>query len=166
MAHTDLLSHTTIFSRRTISSSKKTKQTKTNKKVSSFTLSYPSQLHLRSQTCSGLKWNENTKKKKRNKNKKGWGGFGGLRGVKFKFVIPHVQVNIKMLQLVQLSCQQDRFRAGQVPPCSLLNKKGARKLAGQLARSVTRRTVSTPCIFFIYFLISPALSPPPVCPFT
>lgn len=43
-------------------------------------------------------------------------GFGGLQGVKFKFVIPHVQVNIKMLQLVQLSCQQDRFRAGRVPP--------------------------------------------------
>lgn len=111
MAHTLILgSLTTICSHRTISSEKIKMQNK------SFQVSPFRTLHVSSvcsQTCSGLKRNKkNKQKKKRNKD---W-GFGGLQGVKFKFVIPHVQVNIKMLQLVQLSCRQDRFRAGRVPP--------------------------------------------------
>lgn len=73
-------------------------------------------------------------------------GFGGLQRVQFKFVIPHVQGNIKMLQLVQLYCQQDRFRA---VPLQFAKQKGARKLAGQLAQSVMQCAVSTPCVLFL-----------------
>lgn len=83
---------------------------------------------------------------------------GGFQGVKFKFVIPHVQVNIKMLQLVQRSCQQDRFRAGQVPwrVCTHTKMKNKIKQKGGLEIGRTARlvnqsmmqcTTSSPCIF-------------------
>lgn len=75
------------------------------KKFSSFRL--PVTFDLRLQTRSGFE----TEQGKNQKNQR----FGGLQGVKFKFVILHVQFYIKLLQLVQLSCQQDRFRAGRVP---------------------------------------------------
>lgn len=114
------------------------------KMYSSLTFSYPSLFNLSPQTCSGLKWN----KKYQTKKKEGEArlGFGGLQGVKFKFVISHVQVSIKMLQLVQLSCQQDRFRGSQVP-FSLLNKKGLGNWQDSLLDQ-WRNAVSTPCIFF------------------
>lgn len=60
------------------------------KKFSSFTV--PFTFCLWSQTRSGLKQNKKYKKKQRL-------GFGGPEGGKFKFVIRHVQVHIKMLQL-------------------------------------------------------------------
>lgn len=105
-SHTDL-SLTTTLSPRTISS--KTNNTKQKRNVFKFHLFRPLTFYLRSQTCSELKRNEKYKKEQRL-------GFGGLQGVKFKFVIPHVQVSIKMLQLVQRFCQQDRFGADQVHP--------------------------------------------------
>lgn len=74
-------------------------------KVSSFRL--PVTFDLQLQTRSGFE----TEQGKKQKNQR----FGGLQGVKFKFVITHVQVCIKLLQLVQLSRQPDRIRAGQAP---------------------------------------------------
>lgn len=76
------------------------------KRFSGFRL--PVTFDLRLQTRSGFE-TEPGKQGKNQKNQR----VEGLQGVKFKFVIPHVQVYIKLLQL---SCQQDRFRAGQVPP--------------------------------------------------
>lgn len=74
------------------------------KKHSSFRL--PITFDLQSQTRSGFEREQGKKEKNQR--------FGGLQGVKFKFVIPHVQVKRKLLQLGQLSCQQDRF-VGRVP---------------------------------------------------
>lgn len=52
-------------------------------------------------------------------------GFGGFQGVKFKFVIPHVQVNIKMLQVNSYNSLVNKTDSGQVrSPRRLPNKKG------------------------------------------
>lgn len=111
MAHTLIYCHLRPFTHtEPFLKTKKTKQKEKNKqkKFSSFTCSYPSPLICVHRLVQGLNRTRNTKKEQRV-------GFGGLQGEKFKFVILHVQVSIKMLQLVQLSCQQDRLRAGQVP---------------------------------------------------
>lgn len=146
LAH-DLMSLTTICWRRTISSQKIKKQTNKQKaKQNCFQVSPFRTLHILICLCRLVQgWNgtRNTKKKKKREQRL---GFGGLQGVKFKFVIPHVQVSIKMLQLVQLSCQQDRFGASQVP-FSLLNKKGLGNWQDSLLDQWCN-AVSTPCIFF------------------
>lgn len=77
------------------------------KKFSSFRI--PVTFDLLLQTRSGFETEHGERKTQKNQRS------GGLRGVMFKFVIPRVQVYIKLLQLVQLSGQQDGFRAGQVP---------------------------------------------------
>lgn len=102
MAHT-LICHT---------NSLKENQEKAKRNVFKFHLFIPHTFYLQSQICSELRRDKKYKKDQRF-------GFGGLLGVRFKFVISHVQVNIKML-LVHCFCRQHRFGAGQTP-CSLLN---------------------------------------------
>lgn len=83
---------------------------------SSFNFPYPSHFICNHRLVQGWKGTRNTKKEQRV-------GFGGLQRVKFKFVIPHVQVSIKMLQLVQHLV--NKTGSGQSKsPCSLLNRKG------------------------------------------
>lgn len=59
-------------------------------------------------------------------------GFGGLGGVRFKFIIPHVQVNIKMLRVIQHSCQRGvcKDRPSPVPAVVCLIKKKRKKKSG------------------------------------
>lgn len=100
MAHTLIYCHDHLLMQNHFSfKNKNTKQ----KMFSSFTFSYPLTFYLWSELFRVEKEQEMQKRTKT--------GFGGLQRVQFKFVIPHVQGNIKMLQLVQLYCQQDRFRA-------------------------------------------------------
>lgn len=141
LPQSDLLSPTTINSHHFL-------LTRKLNSVSSFTL--PFTCHLQLQTRSGMKRNKNTKKGEQRL------GFGGFGGVKFKFVIPHVQVNIKKCykstRTTLLSTRQIKGRSS--PPPGNLLKKGACKLAGQLALSVMQCTVSTLCIVCVQLLTS------------
>lgn len=125
-------------------------KTKTKGKVFFFLKCGPFHTHgLCSQTCSGQKRNKEFKIKRT-------GGVQRASGVKFKFVIPHVQVNIKMLQVVQLSCQQDRFRARQAKsPCTLLNKKGLGYWQDSLFRG--DEMLSLHSLYYFFSSVSPPL---------
>lgn len=90
------------------------------KKKKSFQVShYPSHFICDHRLVQGWNGTRNTKETEQRL------GFGGFQGVKFKFVIPHVQVNIKMLQLNSYNSLVNKTDSGQVKsPCSLLNEKG------------------------------------------
>lgn len=115
-------------------------------------LSYPSPLVCVHRLVQGKK---GTKEFKNNKDS----GVQRASGIKFKFVIPHVQVNIKMLQVVQLSCQQDRFRARQTKsPCTLLNKMGLGYWQDSLFRGDEMLSLHS-----LYYFFSSASPPLIVC---
>lgn len=90
------------------------------KKKKSFQVShYPSHFICDHRLVQGWNGTRNTKETEQRL------GFGGFQGAKFKFVIPHVQVNIKMLQLNSYNSLVNKTDSGQVKsPCSLLNEKG------------------------------------------
>lgn len=128
------MAHTLICHKHSL----KENQEKTKRNVFKFHLFIPHTFYLQSQICSELRRDKKYKKDQRF-------GFGGLLGVRFKFVISHVQVNIKML-LVHCFCRQHRFGAGQTP-CSLLNflKKGL----GNWQASLLVNAVSTALNFLL-----------------
>lgn len=109
----DWMAHKVIsqkHSQRTISSLKsQTNKNETKKKCFQVSSFHTLCILMRRQTCSDVKRSENVKTLERTLES------GGLGGVKLKFVIPQVQVDIKkMLQLVRRFCQQDRLR-GKTP---------------------------------------------------
>lgn len=104
-SHTDVLSPTTISSHHFL-------LTRKLNSVSSFTL--PFTFHLQPQTRSGMKRNKSTKK--RGTKTWVWRVLRGKVQVCRSSCASQYKKMLQVLQVVQLSCQQDRLRADQAPP--------------------------------------------------